>query len=116
MLAAVAGIVATVVGSYLPGFSPLLLAIIVGIAVGNLVPLPQSTAPGLTYSSKTLLRAGIVLLGLQVVLGDILGLGVGMIAVVVAIVAGGILGTLAIGRLLGTSPVLTILVACGFSI
>ena len=116
VLAAVAGIVATVVGSYLPGFSPLLLAIIVGIAVGNLVPLPQSTAPGLTYSSKTLLRAGIVLLGLQVVLGDILGLGVGMIAVVVAIVAGGILGTLAIGRLLGTSPVLTILVACGFSI
>ena len=108
VLAAVAGIVATVVGSYLPGFSPLLLAIIVGIAVGNLVPLPQSTAPGLTYSSKTLLRAGIVLLGLQVVLG--------MIAVVVAIVAGGILGTLAIGRLLGTSPVLTILVACGFSI
>ena len=105
VLAAVAGIVATVVGSYLPGFSPLLLAIIVGIAVGNLVPLPQSTAPGLTYSSKTLLRAGIVLLGLQQAR-----------SVVVAIVAGGILGTLAIGRLLGTSPVLTILVACGFSI
>lgn len=115
-LAAAAGIVATVVGSFLPGFSPLLLAIIAGIAVGNLVPLPGSTSPGLTYSSKTLLRAGIVLLGLQVVLGDILGLGLGMIAVVIAIVAGGILGTLTIGRLLGTSPVLTILVASGFSI
>jgi uncharacterized integral membrane protein (TIGR00698 family) len=115
-LAAAAGIVATVVGSFLPGFSPLLLAIISGIAVGNLVPLPGSTSPGLTYSSKTLLRAGIVLLGLQVVLGDIVGLGLGMIAVVIVIVAVGILGTLAIGKLLGTSPVLTILVACGFSI
>jgi uncharacterized membrane protein YadS len=94
----------------------LLLAIISGIAVGNLVPLPGSTSPGLTYSSKTLLRAGIVLLGLQVVLGDIVGLGLGMIAVVIVIVAVGILGTLAIGKLLGTSPVLTILVACGFSI
>ena len=115
-LAAAAGIAATIVGALLPGFSPLLLAIIAGIAVGNLVPLPGSTTPGLTYSSKTLLRTGIVLLGLQVVLGDILGLGLGMIAVVIAIVACGILGTLAIGRLLGTSPVLTILVASGFSI
>ena len=115
-LAATAGVAATVAGSFLPGMSPLLLAIIVGIVVANLVPLPAATAPGMTYSSKTLLRAGIVLLGLQVVLGDIVGLGAGMIAVVIVIVAGGILGTLLIGRALGTSPVLTILVACGFSI
>ena len=115
-LAATAGVASTIAGSFLPGMSPLLLAIIVGIIVANLVPLPAATAPGMTYSSKTLLRAGIVLLGLQVVLGDIVGLGIGMIAVVVVIVAGGILGTLLIGRLLGTPPVLTILVACGFSI
>jgi uncharacterized integral membrane protein (TIGR00698 family) len=115
-LAVTAGVASTVAGSFLPGMSPLLLAIIVGIVVANVVPLPAATAPGMTYSSKTLLRAGIVLLGLQVVLGDIVGLGIGMIAVVVVIVAVGILGTMLIGRLLGTPPVLTILVACGFSI
>lgn len=115
-MAVAAGILSTTVGSFIPGMSPLLLAIIVGIVVGNLVPLPAATAPGMTYSSKTLLRMGIVLLGLQVVLGDIIGLGAGMIAVVIAIVVGGILGTLAIGKLLGTSRVLTVLVACGFSI
>ena len=115
-LAVTAGVASTVAGSFLPGMSPLLLAIIVGIVVANLIPLPAATAPGMTYSSKTLLRAGIVLLGLQVVLGDIVGLGIGMIAVVIVIVAGGILGTMLIGRLLGTPPVLTILVACGFSI
>lgn len=115
-VAGAAGILSTFVAQLIPGMSALLLAIIVGIVVGNLVPLPAATAPGMTYSSKTLLRAGIVLLGLQVVLGDIIGLGAGMIAVVVAIVVGGILGTLAIGKLLGTSRVLTMLVACGFSI
>lgn len=115
-LCTAAGIAATVAGTFLPGVSPLLIAIVVGIVVGNLVPLPQSTASGITFSAKTVLRAGIVLLGLQVVLGDIVGLGAGMIAVVVAIVALGILGTIAIGRALGMSRVLTVLVACGFSI
>lgn len=116
LLCAAAALAAYGAGLLLPGVSPLILAIIAGIVVANLVPLPEATAPGIAFCAKPVLRAGIVLLGLQVVLGDILGLGAGMIAVVVCIVAVGIIGTLTIGRALGLSPVLTALVACGFSI
>ncbi len=116
VLCTAAALIAYGAGMLLPGLSPLILAIIGGILAANLVPLPASTAPGIAFAAKPVLRAGIVLLGLQVVLGDILGLGGGVIAVVVCIVAVGIIGTIALGRALGLSPVLTVLVACGFSI
>lgn len=96
--------------------SPLVVAIVAGIALTNLVHLPEPTAPGITFAAKRLLRLGIVFLGLQLVLGDILALGVPMLAVIVCIVAGGIFGTLLLGRLLRMRPAQTLLIACGFSI
>lgn len=100
----------------LPGISALVIAIVVGVMVANLAVLPPALVPGTQFTAKKLLRAGIVLLGLQVALGDLLALGAPMLAVVVVVVTVGILGTVAIGRLLGVEKGLTILVACGFSI
>ena len=100
----------------LPGVSALIIAIVAGIVAANLLTLPPSLSPGLSLAAKKLLRAGIVLLGLQVALGDLLALGAPMLLVVVLVVTGGILGTLAIGRALGVEKGLTLLVACGFSI
>lgn len=100
----------------LPGISALVIAIVVGVMVANLTVLPPALVPGTQFTAKKLLRAGIVLLGLQVALGDLLALGAPMLAVVVVVVTVGILGTVAIGRLLGVEKGLTILVACGFSI
>lgn len=99
-----------------PGVSALLLAIVAGIALANLSGVPAALAPGLSVAGKRLLRAGIVLLGLQVVLGDLLSLGLPMLAVVAAVVTGGVLGTVALGRVLGVDRQLALLVACGFSI
>ena len=100
----------------LPGLSALVIAIVAGVLVANLTSLPAALAPGLQLSSKKLLRAGIVLLGLQVALGELLGLGAPMLLVVAGVVVIGILGTVALGRALGVEKGLTILVACGFSI
>lgn len=100
----------------LPLLSPLLLAILLGVLLTNTVGVPGPAARGVTFSAKHLLRAGVVLLGLQLVIGDVIGLGAGMIAVVVAVVTVGILGTLLLGRLLKVDDHLTLLVACGFSI
>ncbi|WP_316249010.1 putative sulfate exporter family transporter [Brachybacterium sp. Z12] len=100
----------------LPGISALVIAIVVGVMVANLTVLPPALIAGTQFTAKKLLRAGIVLLGLQVALGDLLALGAPMLAVVVVVVTVGILGTVAIGRLLGVEKGLTILVACGFSI
>lgn len=112
-----AGAVLAVLGNRLvPTVSALLFAIILGAVVANLVQLPQRFLPGIGFAAKRVLRTGIVLLGLQLVLGDILALGWGMIAFVVAVVVTGIFGTLLIGRALRIPTATRLLVACGFSI
>ncbi|MFB6610921.1 YeiH family protein [Agromyces sp. NPDC056379] len=100
----------------LPGMSALLIAIVLGVLLRNTVPLPSRVEAGLAFAAKPLLRLGVVLLGLQLVLGDILDLGIGVIVVVAAIVVIGIASTLVIGRLLGISATQRLLIACGFSI
>ncbi|WP_420175454.1 YeiH family protein [Luteococcus sp. OSA5] len=116
LLCAAGAAAAVLVNRAVPTLSALLVAILLGVAVTNLVSLPTIFAPGVACSAKRVLRIGIVLLGLQLVLGDVLRLGAGMIAVVVAVVAGGILGSLALGRLLGVRASQRLLIASGFSI
>src|SRR5699024_5525577 len=109
-------LIAMTVNAFLPGVSPLIVAIVAGIALTNVVRLPESTAPGITLASKKLLRLGIVFLGLQLVISDILSLGAPMLVVIVCIVGGGLLGTVAMGRLLKMRSGQALLIACGFSI
>ncbi|HET7415093.1 MAG TPA: YeiH family protein [Arthrobacter sp.] len=116
LLCVVAVAIAMSVNMLLPGVSPLIVAIVLGIALTNVVRLPESTAPGITLAAKKLLRLGIVFLGLQLVLSDIISLGVPMLVVIVCIVAGGIFGTLLMGRLLKMRSAQVLLIACGFSI
>lgn len=98
------------------GVSALLVAVVAGVLVGNLVRLPASTAPGLAFASKHLLRTGIVLLGLQLTVLDIWDLGPGMIVVAISVVVIGIGSTLWIGAKLGVPADQRLLIACGFSI
>lgn len=99
-----------------PALSPLLLAILAGMAWRNLAPVPERLSPGVAFAAKPVLRAGIVLLGLQLALGDVLALGWGVIALVVAAVGITFAATLALGRALRLPWDLTALVASGFSI
>jgi uncharacterized integral membrane protein (TIGR00698 family) len=108
--------VALIAGQFTSAVSPLLIAIVAGAVLANTVSLPAKFQPGLAFSAKRLLRVGIALLGLQLMFSDIVGLGWGVIAVVVAIVFLGIAGTMYAGKLLGLSWSQRILIACGFSI
>ncbi|WP_269938124.1 YeiH family protein [Arthrobacter sp. HY1533] len=116
LLCAAAVAVAMAAGAFLPGVSPLIIAIVLGITLTNVVRLPAAMAPGITFAAKKLLRLGIVFLGLQLVLSDIVSLGAPMLVVIVCIVAGGIFGTLLMGRLLKMRRAQVLLIACGFSI
>ena len=115
-LALAAAGVALLVQQLLPTVSPLLVAILLGMVVTNLWTIPESFQPGMKVAAKRLLRLGIVVIGLQLALGDILALGRGMIVVVLLIVGLGIGGTLLIGKALGVPPMQRLLIACGFSI
>lgn len=115
-LAFAAAGVAWAVQQLVPAVSALLVAIVLGVVVTHLWRLPASVGPGTEVAAKRVLRLGIVLLGLQLALDDILGLGVGVLVVVMTIVGVGILGTFALARWMGVPRPLALLIACGFSI
>ena len=107
---------ALLINHFVPALSVMLVAIILGVFLRNIAQLPAVLDPGLVFTSKRLLRAGVVLLGLQLVVADIVALGAGMIGVVVAVVVLGIVSTLLVGRALHLSITQTLLIAGGFSI
>ncbi|HET7682650.1 MAG TPA: putative sulfate exporter family transporter [Marmoricola sp.] len=115
-LSAAAAVAALASSSLAPFVSPLLVAILLGVALAAVRPLPESVRPGLAFSGRTLLRLGVVLLGLQLSLREIADLGAGAVVLVLAVVVGGITGTLWIGGRLGIPWTQRLLIACGFSI
>ena len=117
LAAALAGAVALVgLAGLVPGMSPLLAAMGLGIAARNAGLVPERLAPGLAVAARAPLRMGIVLLGLQLSLADVASLGWGIPALAAAVVVLGIAATLGLGRLLGVPARQSLLIACGFSI
>jgi uncharacterized integral membrane protein (TIGR00698 family) len=100
----------------LPTVSALTAAVVIGVVVNHLPWVPAATRPGLTWATRRLLRGGVVLLGLQLAVPQLVRLGGGIVLAVVVTVATGFLGTLGIGRLLRVPRGLALLVATGFSI
>lgn len=114
---ALAGALAAVgTAALIPGLSPLLVAIVLGIAARNMGFLPERLAEGLSFAGRVPLRLGIVALGLQLSLTDLASLGWGIPALAVGVVVVGILTTVLLGRLLRVPRRQALLVACGFSI
>ncbi|MFT3660450.1 MAG: putative sulfate exporter family transporter [Gordonia sp. (in: high G+C Gram-positive bacteria)] len=107
---------ATIGHLLVPAVSPPVFAIVLGVVVGNVRPLGARYAPGLALAARPLLRIGVALLGLQLVFGDVLALGPGVIAAIVVTVAAGLGAILWLGAKLGLSPAQRLLIACGTSI
>lgn len=100
----------------LAALSPLVVAMVLGMALRNtLGPIPAA-APGITLSLKKILRAGIVLLGLQLTLAQLAQLGGRGLLVVVVTLAATFVFTRAVGRLLGVERRLAELIAAGTSV
>ncbi|MEX3529643.1 YeiH family protein [Corynebacterium xerosis] len=117
LLFAAAGVaVAYAVSAPFDMVGPMVAAIVLGVVVGNVARVPSVLEPGLAVASKRVLRIGIVVLGLRLSLHDVAGLGAGMILTVIAVVAGGIMAGVAIGRALGIGRRQRLLIACGFAI
>lgn len=102
------------VNRLVPAVSALTVAVILGVIVGPM--LPGVARAGLTWATKRFLRTGVVLLGLQLGLGEVLGLGLGTVVSIVVTVLLAFFGTLFLGRVIGVSPGLSLMVATGFSI
>ncbi|KZB79428.1 YeiH family protein [Amycolatopsis regifaucium] len=112
-----AGVAAAyLVGTAVPVVSALTIAVVLGILAGSLPALTDETRKAISGVTKKLLRAGVMLLGLQLSLPSVLALGPGTLLAVVLTVGVTFLGTIGLGRLLGVPRGLAMLVATGFSI
>lgn len=114
--AVAAALLALAAHAAVPALTPALVAVALGVGLAAAGGTAERLRPGLRVASRQVLRAGVALLGLQLVLADLLGLGWRVLVVVVVVVAGGIAGTLLLARRLGVDRDAALLVACGFSI
>lgn len=106
----------TVLGFEKTPISGIMMAILIGLAIGNLVKLPGSVTPGVKFSVKKILRLGIILLGIRLGLADVLRLGALGVPLIVLCIAGAILFTRWLGRRLDLPERMATLIAVGTSI
>jgi uncharacterized integral membrane protein (TIGR00698 family) len=116
-IAAVAFVVEYLIKNNTAGvISPLVIAVVLGALTSNLGWLPENCRVGLGFAARNLLRLGIVLLGLQLSFSQVRELGAPGLALVIVVVAATFVGTQWLGKKMGLSPGLSLLVATGFSI
>jgi len=109
------------VGVTLLGFdktpiSAVMLAILLGLIVGAVVPLPKALKPGLTFTVKKVLRLGIILLGIRLTVFDVFRLGAYGVPIVLICILGALLITTRINKWLRLPERLGALIAVGTSI
>lgn len=117
-LAAVAAAIAVAVlaNRLVPAVGPLTWAVLLGVLAANAGLVHPVVEPGTRWATRRLLRFGIVLLGLQLAVPQVLALGPALLALVVGCVVVTFFGTRWLGRRLGLTPGTSLLVATGFSI
>lgn len=114
--AVLAALVAFLLGRAVPTVSPLLWAMVLGIAVANSPLMPQQGMRSVQGGAKTMLRWGVVALGALLSWSALRGLGLpGLLVIVVTVVVVFTL-TCWIGDRLGLPRGLVTLTAAGFSI
>ncbi|UTW58289.1 YeiH family putative sulfate export transporter [Kordiimonas sp. SCSIO 12603] len=101
------------------GGPTMLFALLFGIAFNHLGK-DTKYAPGIQFASKTILRIGVALLGVQLTVGELSALGAPIVVLVTMGVAVTIIGGAAIARALGLSSRFAVLTAgavaiCGAS-
>jgi uncharacterized integral membrane protein (TIGR00698 family) len=92
------------------------VAIVLGLLLRNLLPLPPALTPGLKFCVTTVLRLGIVLVGIRLSAFDVLRLGLAGLPVVLAAIVTGLIFVTWFNRWLGLPPRLGTLLAAGTSI
>ena len=97
-------------------FSTVMVALIVGLIIRNLLPIPSLMQPGITFVVKKVLRLGIILLGIRLSIGEVLRLGVLGLPIVVGCITGAVALTTLLNRMMKLPERLGTLIAVGTSI
>jgi len=102
--------------SGIAALSPLVVAMVLGMALRNLRGTPAMARAGIGFSLRRVLRFAIVLLGFQLTLEQLAAVGLPGVAVIAATLAATFVLTKWAGRALGVEPRLAELIAAGTSV
>ena len=102
--------------SGIAALSPLIIAIVLGMAVRNTVGTSAALRPGIAFSMRRILRFAIILLGLQLSLAQVFAVGAAGLAIIAATLTSTFVFTVWLGRQLSVDRKLTELIAAGTSI
>lgn len=91
----------------------LTIGIILGMLIGNLVRVPGALKPGVTFSLETILKAGVILLGLKLDFHSLIGLGWRALLLVLILVPSVLILACLLGRLLRADARLSTLIGVG---
>lgn len=99
-------------------FSPMIIGILLGMLYANSLRshLPETWVPGIQFSSKKLLRLGIILYGFRLTFQDIAAVGTAGIVVDAIIVTVTIIGGYWLGKLLKMDRDIALLTSVGAGI
>src|SRR5688572_28777180 len=93
-----------------------ILAVLLGLLIGNTVGLPTYFAPGIRFSFQTVLRLAIVLLGAAFSVQQVAAIGGKAVLMIVVLMAVALLAAHALGRLAGVPPRLATLIGVGTAV
>ncbi len=96
--------------------SAVMTAILFGILISNVLPVPKFFTPGFNFAVKKLLRLGIILLGIRLSIAEVLRLGVIGIPIVLLCISGAIIITILLSRWIHMPQKLGTLIGVGTSI
>jgi len=96
--------------------SAVMMSILLGLIISNVILLPASLKPGLTFAVKKVLRLGIILLGIRLSIFDVFKLGVLGVPIVLLCILGALFFTTRLNKWLKLPERLGTLIAVGTSI
>lgn len=102
--------------SGIAALNPVVVALLAGILLRRAIGAPARLRPGIGFAVRPLLRAAIVLLGLQLTVWQLAAVGPGVIALAVVVVAVTLPATALMGRALGVPANLSLLIGTGTAI
>ena len=114
-----------VVARLLHGFLPpgagavvgeVVVAVLLGLVIGNAIALPPLLAPGIRFSFHSLLRAAIVILGAQFSFMQVVAIGGKAVLMIVVLMTLALLVAHALGRLAGVPGRLATLIGVGTAV
>lgn len=97
-------------------FSPTLVAILAGLLVRNIFPVPGRMTAGIKFGISKILRFGIILMGIRLSIFSVLRIGAAAIGLIFVCIATALLVTRLLAKKIGISGKLGTLIAAGTSI